>query len=241
MAEIRQRENTFLEWTVVKFLRACARSRLFSLAVSSAISCAFWVFLWSAPLLPVLPLFVLLSFTSALTLHGLASLFMEFYRPIVCSVRLSVNEDVTLVNRSWWPRGLTIDEIKVHAVKSATESARVWYTKNEKAQRKVHLSSDEAVLWTEEYLTRPTDPCSNESCPICLEKFMDSSRTLKVCNHRYCLECISRWFARGRLFCPYCRSDQSICVPNEVWDKRLDSSSPTISVTSVDIIIDSDE
>ena len=233
--------RTFFEWTVVKFLRACSRSRLFSLAVSSAVSCAFWLFFWTSPHFAVLPLLISLSFTTALTLHGVSTLFMSFYRPVVCSVRLSVNEEVTLVYRSWWPRGLTVDEIKLYAVESATESARLWYTTNDKASPKLFLSTDEAVLWTEEYLTGETINNSNDSCPICLERFTGDSRTLKVCHHRYCLDCISTWFARGRLFCPYCRSDHSVCIPTEVWNKRVDISSPSISVTSVDIINDTDE
>ena len=233
--------RAFTEWTFIKFLRACARSRLFSLAISVITSCALWAIFSVGPRVAALPLFVSLSFTTSLTLHGLASLFMTFYRPIVCSVRLSINEEITLVYRSWWPRGLPMDEIQQNAIESATDSARAWYLTNENNPPKLFLSADEAVSLTEEYLTTMTVENKNESCPICLERFVETSRTLKVCNHRYCLDCISQWFARGRLFCPYCRSDHSICVPTEIWEKRLDTTQPTISVSSVEIINDPED
>lgn len=231
----------FLEWSTVRFLRSCARSRAFSLAVSALTSCTLWAFFSIGPRVTAVPLFISLSFTSALTLHSLASLFMSLYRPIICSVRLSINAEIILVFRSWWPRGLSIDEIKVYAVDTATESARAWYLANDGNAKKLSLSTDEAVSLTEQYLTTMSTDDRNESCPICLEKFDHTTRILKVCSHRYCLECISRWFARGRLCCPYCRTDHSVCVPTEIWEKRLDNSQPAIAVSAIDIISDPDE
>jgi hypothetical protein len=232
--------KTLAEWAFVRIMRTCARSRIHSLSMSLVI-CAFLFWMMRTTIRAnVFPLFLSLSFTSGLTLHGLASLFTTLYHPVVCTIRLQVNEEVTLVYRSWWPRGMPPDEIKCYAVESATESALIWYSSSHKGYPKLDLSTDQARSWTEDFLTFPNENLPNECCPICLERFSSSSRTLKVCNHRYCLDCISEWFARGRLCCPYCRLDQSSCVPVEIWQKQVDSSAPLISISSVEILNDSD-
>jgi hypothetical protein len=49
----------------------------------------------------------------------------------------------------------------------------------------------------------------DDSCPICLEKFVDIECdifALKVCSHKYCEECITTWCKDNKI-CPICKND----------------------------------
>lgn len=225
-----------LGWLGLRFLRACADSRTFSICVSTLFSFSIWTLVGVSLRVSALPLLFSFVITLSFTLHSITALLVSLYRPIVCSVRLSINEEVTLVYRSWWPRGLSLDEIRRFSVESATDSARAWYASCENRPKKC-LSMDEAACLTTEYLTTFTEPLVDETCPICLDPILEGSRSLKVCSHRYCLPCIARWFARGRFSCPYCRSDHSVYIPVEIIDKRNELyDAPVISVASVQIV-----
>jgi hypothetical protein len=170
-------------------------------------------------------------------LNASATLILSLYRPIVCIVKLTINDEVTLVYRSWWPRGLTWDDINRYSIETAIESASEWHQAHDRRTSRVHLDYDELVTITEQYLTVPSHPVRHECCPICFEPIVDASAPmLKVCNHRYCLRCISEWFSRGRISCPSCRSDHSNLIPIEILQKTTRSPTPIISVSSVEVL-----
>ena len=56
---------------------------------------------------------------------------------------------------------------------------------------------------------RHGDTCScHSTCPICYET-VKKSKTLEMCNHRFCEGCIKKWILINDS-CPICRTDLSI-------------------------------
>ena len=221
--------------TVFRIVALSADSRAFSLLMATILSTIAWAWLEVVPRISVLPLFISLTLSFSLTLHGFATICMTIYHPTVCNVRLLINQEVTLIYRSWWPRNLAPDEVRRLAEDAAVQSAQSWYETSEASSPRMVISAEEARHLTSQYLANEDSSDPDNPCCICLEKFQSSATTLKVCSHRYHADCIANWFAKGKLSCPYCRSDQSICVPVEVQARHFVKREPSISVLSTDV------
>ena len=45
----------------------------------------------------------------------------------------------------------------------------------------------------------------NVQCSICLQDIININTCVTNCHHRYCVDCLNRWFDRGQSSCPMCR------------------------------------
>ncbi len=45
----------------------------------------------------------------------------------------------------------------------------------------------------------------NVQCSICLQEIININTCVTNCHHRYCVDCLNRWFDRGQSSCPMCR------------------------------------
>lgn len=45
----------------------------------------------------------------------------------------------------------------------------------------------------------------NVQCSICLQDIININTCITNCHHRYCVDCLNRWFDRGQSSCPMCR------------------------------------
>ena len=45
----------------------------------------------------------------------------------------------------------------------------------------------------------------NVQCSICLQEIININTCVTNCHHRYCVDCLNRWFDRGQSSCPLCR------------------------------------
>lgn len=217
-----------------------ASSRAFSFVFATVFCATTWLWLGITPRLSALPLFMSLTLSFSLTLHGMASVCMSLASPTVCNVRLQINQELTLVYRSWWPRGLCPSDVRRLAEEAAIRSAQSWYETTEGSHPRLLLSADDARALISAYIS-VEEPCSaNGQCCICLDQLDSAPSTLKVCSHRYHRDCIATWFTKGRLSCPYCRSDHSVCVPVEVRERHLAKREASISLVSTEVRQDSE-
>jgi hypothetical protein len=63
--------------------------------------------------------------------------------------------------------------------------------------------------------------CEDDECAICCSALDDpKDRVFLECGrHAYHVDCISGWFAMGKMTCPICRADSSIGkIPNTIND-----------------------
>jgi hypothetical protein len=169
------------------------------------------------------------------------AIYLNKYKPTLCRIRLSVNQDITLIYRSWWPRSLSTDEIKSFAIDAALESAESWYLSHQENPR-LAISEHEAFYLTIQYLSQFKEIEEPTTCPICLDTIEGGSTRMTICNHDYHEECLVGWFHRsGRLICPYCREDHNGCIPETVHQKFLEKSKPVIAIVSTEIQLDGSE
>ena len=68
------------------------------------------------------------------------------------------------------------------------------------------------LVWCREHMSQHVCcPSNKESCPVCLDTFVDDSNVLKLgCNHTMHIECAERWFSactmsRRTVTCPLCK------------------------------------
>ena len=47
----------------------------------------------------------------------------------------------------------------------------------------------------------------NVQCSICLQDIININTCVTNCHHRYCVDCLNRWFDRGQSSCPMCRGN----------------------------------
>ena len=184
-------------------------------------------------------LFIGIAIASGVLIHAVMTFHMNNYRRTVCNVRISVNQEVTLVYRSWWPHSLSVDTVQASAVSAAIEAADTWYQAHRETPLKLVISHDEAFHLTLQYLGKWHDNNeggSSSSCPICLDPMKGTSTELVKCHHRFHEDCIVEWFARGKLACPSCRTDHVSCLPAKIQERYMGHSPPVISVVSSEVL-----
>lgn len=47
----------------------------------------------------------------------------------------------------------------------------------------------------------------SNSCIICFNFISEGEMCITNCDHKYCLDCLKKWFDRGNISCPFCRQD----------------------------------
>lgn len=200
-----------------------------------------WIGVVSDPRVTTVPLLVGFALSCGLLVHALSVSYINKYKPTLCRIRLSINHDTTLIYNSWWPRGLSNDEIKSFAVDSAMESAFSWYRSNEKEQ-KISLSENDAFNLTIQHLSVFSELEDPISCPICLDVIEGGAVRLKLCRHDYHEDCLVQWFHRsGKVYCPYCRQNQSEIIPPALVSILMEKSKPVIRIMSTEIEVEGGE
>lgn len=200
-----------------------------------------WIGIISDPRVTTVPLLVGFALSCAILVHALTVSYFNRYKPTLCRIRLSVNQEITLIYNSWWPRGLSNDEIKSFAADAAMESAHTWYQGHEKEQR-LCLTEVEAFDLTIHHLSEFSEIDEPTTCPICLELIEGGSAKLKLCHHDYHEDCLVKWFHRsGKVICPYCREDHNEVIPLELVRNYKEKSKPIIRIMSTEVEVDGSE
>ena len=52
-----------------------------------------------------------------------------------------------------------------------------------------------------------------ETCPIC---FNNKKLIKTTCEHKFCRKCLKKWFSRGNVTCPMCRTTLNRNIGNKV-------------------------
>ena len=47
----------------------------------------------------------------------------------------------------------------------------------------------------------------SNSCIVCFNSINEEEMCITNCEHKYCLDCLKKWFDRGNISCPFCRQD----------------------------------
>lgn len=197
-----------------------------------------WIGVIPDPRVTTVPLLVGFALSCGLLIHAVAVSYIYRYKPTLCRIRLSVNQDITLIYNSWWPRGLSNDEIKSFAIDAAMESAHTWYQGHEKEQR-LCLSEHEAFELTIHHLSEFSEIDEPSTCPICLDMIEGGAARLKLCHHDYHEDCLVRWFHRsGKVICPYCRENHNEVIPVSLVRNYKEKSKPIIRIMSTEIEVD---
>lgn len=194
-----------------------------------------WGILKIAARIAIVTLSIVLFFCGSLAIHGAVTIIGLSERKIVCRVRLSVNEEVTLVYHSWWPSSLSNDEIEPLAIEAAISSAEDWLRDQGSSSRKLSLSESEAARITASYLCQKEATGVMRVCPICLDAVSCDVLELRACNHQFHSECITKWFVKGRIVCPCCRLDQFPLLPDAVQASLMQESKPFIAIVATEI------
>jgi len=216
-------------------------SKAYSLLISVGLCLILWLLVSATPRITTIPLIIGLSACMGFLLHAVMAIYLNKYKPTLCRIRLSVNHEVTLIYRSWWPRTLSTDEIKCFAVDAAMESAQSWYRSHQETP-KFSITEQEAFSLTIQYLAEFKEVDEPITCPICLETIEGGASEMRICKHTYHEDCLVGWFHRsGKFICPYCREDHNICIPDSVHQKFLEKTKPVISIVSTEIQLDGDE
>ena len=186
-----------------------------------------------------LVLLICLVVSSTFTVHAVAGLGVS--SPIICRIRLIINDDVTLIYKSWWPGDLSYNQVKTHAIDSAISSAETWYRSRGLYPKRMTFAASDALKLTGDYLTVKANPDTVENtCAICLDSpEAGHYRSFIQCCHTFHETCISEWFARGRLICPSCRGSVYELIPQSVFEAMAKKSSPSIEILSTEVVFDS--
>jgi hypothetical protein len=194
-----------------------------------------WVGVFSDPRVTTVPLLVGFALSCCLLVHSLMISYIDRFKPTLCRIRLSINCDIMLMYNSWWPRGLSSDEIECFAMDAAMESALVWYAAHEKEQR-LSLSENDAFHLTVQHLSDFSEVEDPVTCPICLDVIEGGAICLKLCRHDFHEDCLVRWFQKsGKILCPYCRKNHNEIIPDKLVRDYKEKSKPVIRIISLEL------
>ena len=62
------------------------------------------------------------------------------------------------------------------------------------------------------------------NCSVCLQTILSQNLCITNCYHKYCKECLDKWFNTGKSSCPMCRTDI-------IYFKHLDKDTRVICIT----------
>ena len=62
------------------------------------------------------------------------------------------------------------------------------------------------------------------NCSVCLQTILSQNLCTTNCYHKYCKECLDKWFNTGKSSCPMCRTDI-------IYFKHLDKDTRVICIT----------
>jgi len=166
---------------------------------------------------------------------------------MICSAEVSIDSETTLTVRSWWPRHMSMEDVKRHGKRIAMSSAQRWVADNRqnKCQR-IRFSTDAALSLCREHVTIPLQPAGSLSvggsaaavCAVCLEDLSSSCDGVKMrqCGHSFHDCCLSAWFVKSsRLRCPMCRSDHNECIPEADLQPHMVKDEPSINIVSMSV------
>ena len=221
-------------WTPPRF-PSLLTSGIHFISLLVVVSVVISVGVFSDPRVTTVPLLVGFALSCGLLLHSLSMSYMDRYKPTMCRIRLSINCDITLMYNSWWPRGLSSDEIKSFAMDAALESAYSWYLAHEKEQR-LALSENDAFHLTVQHLSEFSEVEEPVTCPICLEVIEGGAICLKLCHHNFDEDCLVRLFQKsGKILCPYCRKNHNEIIPENLVRDYKEKSKPVIRIISTEV------